>query len=145
MNMVLAPVTDLNTRRIAEVAQDIEDTLLPFQSPDADPEACSSFEDLVREAAILDADMAKCRAWYQISMYDLDQNEAGKAPEKREDDSGLGTFDLDFDEETMQGVLNRRGDSVLLVVSPMLVKWGDLDGKNFDVSKVLARKGVITA
>jgi len=145
MNMVLSPVKKLNTERIAKVAREIEERLLPFQSPGFDAEACPPFADLVRDAAQLDADMAKCRAWYQISMYEFDEDDGtGKTWEERERDGELRTFGMDFNGEAMQDVTNKGGQTVLLVVSPMLVKWGDIDGKNFDVSRVLALKGVIT-
>ena len=145
MNMVLAPVKKLNMERIARVAEKIEKRLLPFQAPNAEVDACPSFEDLVRDAVGLDADMAKCRAWYQISMHDFDQDEDDELLEEKERNGELNTFDMGFDGETMQDLMNKKGSTVLLVVSPMLVKWGDMDGKNFDSSRLLVPKGVITA
>lgn len=143
--MVLAPVKELNRKHITKVAREMEESLLPFQTPGVDVEACPPFEDLVFEAAQLDADMAKCRAWYEISMYDFDRDDGtGRTWEEKERDGDLQMFHFDFDDKTMQDAMGSKGDKVLLVVSPMLVKWGDLDGKNFDASRVLARRAVIT-
>jgi len=140
MNMILGPIKRLDTGRITKVAAEIEDELLPFQSPDADPDDCPSFEELIRDAVALDADMAKCRAWYQVSMYDFKHaDEAAGQGEPQ-----VEAFGMEFNGQMMQDALHGKGQKVSLVVSPLLLKWGDLDGKRFGNSIVLAPKGVIT-
>lgn len=58
---------------------------------------------------------------------------------------GSGVLDLDFDGATMVNAMGRDVESgkVSLVISPLLAKWGDVNGENFDKTKVIGRRLVV--
>jgi len=142
--MILSPKKGIDQDRIAKLAEKIEVELSPFQrQPPAGPDGCFShtFEDLISDAVELDVEMAQCRAWYQVSMGEGQTKEGGGGEERRRSRAP----GLDFDAETMENAVDRRTTigTVSLIVTPLLVKWGDIDGNSFDTRKVLARRQVV--
>jgi len=134
MNMILGPIKSIDTGRVTELASEIETKLLPYQHPDAETDAVPSFEELIEAAASLDSEMAKCRAWYQVTICDVPGDNR--------------TFGMEFNSETMREVhwqpkSNKHPGAVSLILSPLLIKWGDYDGNDFHLGRVLAPRKVV--
>lgn len=140
--MILSPKMSIDKDRISRVAGDIEAELAPFQGSPFEPNNSfsHSFEGLVNDAVELDVDMAQCRAWYQVCMGEQEIKEGHGEEGRRSRPSGL-----EFSAETMENAIDRRTKSgmVALMVTPLLVKWGDTDWNNFDARKILARRQVV--
>ncbi|KAK4442180.1 hypothetical protein QBC34DRAFT_456103 [Podospora aff. communis PSN243] len=142
MNLILSPKTGIDRDRISRLAKSIEAELVPFQGRPTGPDGCFShtFEGLVGNAVELDVDMAQCRAWYQVCMGDQETKE-GRGEEGRRSKVSR----LEFSSEIMESAVDNRTKSgtVSLMVTPLLVKWGDRDGNNFAARKILARRQVV--
>jgi len=122
---------------VAEVAAGIEKELKEAEVPGFDEEMCPTFEELVHDAAELDADLRMCRAWYQVFMYNPAETLLG-------DTGAWPRFDMEFSPETWMEEIEE-GDSprVVLVVSPALVKRGNSSGRAYDKVEVIANRQVL--
>jgi hypothetical protein len=138
--MILSPSpSELDSERLAQVAGELETLLSPFESPDVDPEFYAPFTELVEAAVSLDAELAQCRALYQISMYPP-RSAAGNQGFQSYDDK----FGFAFDKGSMADIFERDGRTVVLVVAPMLSKIGDSRGEKYDQERLLAPRRVIS-
>ncbi|KAK1752573.1 hypothetical protein QBC47DRAFT_388887 [Echria macrotheca] len=145
MNRILSPKQGTERDRFSCLAAEIQTELSPFQKDPAQPDNLFShkFERLINAAVDMDVDMAQCRSWYQVSMGNVrTRDESGQEPGRPGTCSGV-----EFDMELMENAIDRRTKrgKVILFVTPLMVKWGDTDGNNFNDRKVLARQRVIVS
>jgi hypothetical protein len=139
LTMILSPSpSELDSERLAQAARELETQLSPFESPDVDSEFYAPFTELVEAAVSLDAELAQCRALYQISMYP-----PRSAAENREFQS-YDKFGFAFDKGSMADIFEHDGRMVILVVAPMLSKIGDSRGEKYDQERLLAPRRVIS-
>jgi hypothetical protein len=139
LTMILSPSpSELDPNRLAQVARELETQLSPFESPGVDPEFYAPFTELVEAAVSLDAELAQCRALYKISMY---------PPRNAAKNQGFQSYDkfgFAFDKGSMADIFEHDGQTVILIVAPMLSKIGDSRGEKYDQERLLAPRRVIS-
>jgi hypothetical protein len=122
---------------IGDVAASIRDQLAAAQTVGFDEEMCPSFEELVEEAAGLDADLKMCRAWFQIFMYDEEETLLGVKGNWARHGMNIQTEDF------MEEVEETGSRQVALVVSPTLIKRGNSSGEDYDRHQVIENRQVL--
>jgi hypothetical protein len=127
---------------VRDVAAKIRDQLQDAEVPHFDEEMCTSFEDLIRDAAELDVDLRMCRAWFLIFMYNEDETRFGDTGSWNR--HGMEFRPSDWMEEVeMEEVGETSSSPVALVVSPALIKRGNSSGSNYDQGLTIANRAVL--
>jgi hypothetical protein len=128
---------------VAEISREIEARLFDGQCSSLDEngndDSCPSLDEVMVDAAELDARLRICRPWYQVFMYDPRET----LLRRTEEAGGWSTFGMVYDEALMVDMEGRPLPSVALVVSPALVKRGNAKGDGYDKVLVLARRQVL--
>jgi len=136
---------------VAEISKEIEGRLFEGQRSDLERnghgngngngsvDACPSMNEVIFEAAELDARLRMCRPWYQIFMYD--PRETLLRPV--EEDCEWSTFGMGYEGRLMADMEGQPLPSVALVVSPALVKRGNAKGEGYEEVLVLAPRQVL--
>lgn len=137
-------VNGIDTTRARRLAHQLDQTLRPYETKRSSSEHCPKLQDIVEEAAQIDAELCQCRAKYVVWMYhpsettwfaEPSRHRWGFVPKPATMENALGGGCAAGDEDTSY--------RVDLVISPCLVKYGDSDGEKYESGRVISKSQVV--